>query len=57
MAKKKKDMGLSERKIELTKLIADAEEMKFDVLLIANYKRQLADVQTQLNKRKEKNGN
>ena len=54
MSRKKSDLAPMERKKELIKLINDAEEIKFNPQLIKKYKKQLAEIETQINKEKEK---
>ena len=54
MSRKKSDLAPMERKKELIKLINDAEELKFNPQLIKKYKKQLTEIETQINKEKEK---
>jgi len=54
MSRKKAELSLTERKKELIKLINDAEELKFNPQLIKKYKKQLTEIETQINKEKEK---
>ena len=54
MSGKKAELSLTERKKELVKLINDAEEMKFNPQLIKKYKKQLTEIEAQINKEKEK---
>lgn len=51
---KKKDLSRAERKTQLKKLIEEAKTLKFDSKLINKYKHQLAEIEAEIQKEKDK---
>lgn len=51
---RKRDLSIKSREKELIELVEDAERLKFDDLLIEEYKTQLKEIQNELKQDKEK---
>ncbi len=54
MSRKKSDLSKIEMKKELIELINDAQELNFNPQLIRRYKKQLTEVENQINKQRRK---